>query len=92
MCIVRVDVFFFFKQKTAYEMLRSLVGSEMCIRDRDGFTKQHKVHDLVYFETTESIESAITREKKLKKWNREWKIKLIEKDNPEWRDLYAGLV
>jgi putative endonuclease len=58
----------------------------------DGFTKQHRVHNLVYFETTESIESAIAREKKLKKWNREWKIRLIEKNNPEWRDLYAELV
>jgi len=58
----------------------------------DGFTKQYRVHNLVYFETTESIESAIAREKKLKKWNREWKIRLIEKNNPEWRDLYAELV
>ncbi len=58
----------------------------------DGFTKQYKVHNLVYFEITESIGSAISREKNLKKWNREWKIRLIEKGNPEWRDLYAGLI
>ncbi len=58
----------------------------------EGFTRQYKVHNLVYFEITESIESAIAREKKLKKWNREWKIRLIEKSNPEWRDLYAELI
>jgi putative endonuclease len=58
----------------------------------EGFSKQYKVHNLVYFEITESIESAIAREKKLKKWNREWKIRLIEKSNPEWRDLYAELI
>ena len=58
----------------------------------EGFTKQHKVHSLVYFEITESIESAIDREKKLKKWNRAWKIRLIEKINPEWRDLYSELI
>jgi len=58
----------------------------------EGFTKQYKVHNLVYFEFTESIESAIAREKKLKKWNREWKIRLIEKSNPDWRDLYLELI
>ena len=58
----------------------------------EGFTKQYKVHSLVYFEITESIESAIDREKKLKKWNREWKIRLIERINPEWRDLYSELI
>jgi putative endonuclease len=58
----------------------------------EGFTKQHKVHSLVHFEITESIESAIAREKKLKKWNRDWKIRLIEKSNPDWRDLYAELI
>jgi putative endonuclease len=58
----------------------------------EGFTKQYAVHDLVYFEITESVESAIAREKQLKKWNRAWKIRLIEKSNPEWRDLYAELI
>ena len=56
------------------------------------FTKQYSVHNLVYFEITESVESAIAREKKLKKWNRAWKIRLIEKTNPEWRDLYMELI
>ena len=46
---------------------------------------------LVYFETTSNIQAAIEREKKLKKWNRAWKINLIEKDNPEWEDLSENL-
>ena len=58
----------------------------------DGFTKQYKVHTLVYYERTDSSESAIVREKQIKKWNREWKINLIEKDNPEWQDLYEELI
>ena len=58
----------------------------------EGFTKQYSVHNLVYFEITESVKSAIAREKKLKKWNRAWKIRLIEKTNPEWRDLYMELI
>ena len=57
-----------------------------------GFTKEYGVHNLVYFETTESVESAIAREKQLKKWNRAWKIRLIEKCNPDWRDLYSELI
>jgi putative endonuclease len=43
---------------------------------------------LVFFEETNDVESAITREKQMKKWNRQWKIELIEKNNPEWKDLY----
>ena len=58
----------------------------------DGFTKKYEIHDLVYFETTDSVVSAITREKQLKKWNRSWKLKLIEKDNPNWNDLYKNLI
>ena len=58
----------------------------------DGFTKEYAVHNLVYFEVTESVESAIAREKQLKKWNRAWKIRLIEKNNPEWQDLYTELI
>lgn len=57
----------------------------------DGFTKKYGVHRLVYYEQTEDIRSAIQREKRLKKWNRQWKIKLIEKHNPDWKDLYDGL-
>ncbi len=54
----------------------------------DGFCKKYNVKQLVYFEQHETAESAITREKQLKKWNRAWKLKLIEKENPQWEDLY----
>ena len=58
----------------------------------DGFTKKYGVHLLVYFEETSDAESAITREKQLKTWNRQWKINLIVKSNPYWKDLYPGLL
>jgi putative endonuclease len=57
----------------------------------DGFSKEHGVTRLVYFEAHDSIEEAILREKRLKKWNRDWKIKLIEEGNPTWRDLYEEI-
>jgi putative endonuclease len=57
----------------------------------DGFTKRYQVHRLVYFEFTTDAHSAITREKQLKAWKRRWKIELIQKDNPNWRDLYDDL-
>jgi putative endonuclease len=57
-----------------------------------GFTKIYGVKMLVYYEQTELVLSAITREKQLKKWKREWKIRLIESMNPEWKDLYNELV
>jgi len=58
----------------------------------EGFTKRYGVKTLVWYEVTESIEAAITREKQIKKWNRAWKIELIEKANPGWRDLYPDIV
>lgn len=58
----------------------------------DGFTKKYNVHRLVYYEQTNDVKSAIEREKKLKKWNRKWKLNLIEKKNPDWKDLYNELV
>jgi len=58
----------------------------------DGFTKKYDVHQLVYYEETSHIDSAITREKQLKKWNRAWKIHLIEKQNPNWDDLYDQII
>jgi putative endonuclease len=58
----------------------------------DGFTKTYKVHALVYLEQHERMEEAILREKQIKKWNRAWKIRLIEERNPEWRDLYLEIV
>lgn len=53
----------------------------------EGFTKKYKIKSLVFHETYGDIQEAFRREKQLKKWNREWKIKLIEKDNPEWNDI-----
>lgn len=57
----------------------------------EGFTKKYQVHDLVWYEIHEEMQSAITREKQLKKWNRDWKIKLIEQKNSAWIDLYPGI-
>ena len=56
----------------------------------DGFTSKYNIDKLVYYEETPDIVSAITREKQLKKWNRDWKIKLIEKVNLEWNDLFLS--
>jgi len=58
----------------------------------EGFTKGYQVHRLVYYEQTNDIRSAITREKQMKKWKRRWKIELIEENNPEWKDLYDELI
>jgi putative endonuclease len=57
-----------------------------------GFTERYGVHALVWFEQHENMESAIIREKPIKKWNREWKLRLIEETNPQWRDLYPEIV
>jgi putative endonuclease len=57
-----------------------------------GFTKRHGVHMLVYYELHDDMESAIAREKALKKWNRRWKLRLIEEMNPEWKDLYESIL
>ncbi|RPJ15769.1 MAG: GIY-YIG nuclease family protein, partial [Desulfobacteraceae bacterium] len=54
----------------------------------DGFTKTYDVHNLVWYENHMTAESAITKEKQIKKWKRKWKLELIEKNNPEWKDLY----
>ena len=58
----------------------------------EGFTKRYGVYMLVYYEQCDSAESAIQREKRLKFWNRKWKIRLIEEANPEWKDLYEEIV
>ena len=57
-----------------------------------GFTEKYNLHKLVYYEQTIDIESALQREKQLKKWNRMWKIELIEKHNLHWKDLYNDLI
>ncbi len=58
----------------------------------EGFTERYDVNLLVWYESSESIESAIAYEKKLKRWRREWKIEMVEKQNPEWVDLYPQIV
>ena len=65
-------------ERRLYEHINNLV---------DGFTKQYGVYALVYFEETNSIEAAITREKQLKNWRRQWKTDLINENNQGWRDL-----
>jgi len=57
----------------------------------DGFTSKYAVHLLVWFEQHGTMESAIAREKTIKKWRRDWKLNLIESVNPQWRDLYADI-
>ncbi|MCE2457314.1 MAG: GIY-YIG nuclease family protein [Dehalococcoidia bacterium] len=57
----------------------------------EGFTKRYNVHNLVWYEVHETMESAILRENALKKWRRVWKIELIEKENPRWLDLYKEI-
>jgi len=57
----------------------------------EGFTKQYQIRRLVYFEQFDNIELAIRREKNLKKWNRAWKVRLIEENDPDWTDLYPRI-
>ena len=58
----------------------------------EGFTKRYGVHQLVWYELHASMESALAREKRLKDWKRSWKLELIEKNNPDWQDLYSTIV
>ena len=58
----------------------------------EGFTKRYSVHQLVWYELHENMESALEREKRMKGWKRKWKIELIESMNPNWRDLYHTIV
>ncbi len=58
----------------------------------EGFTKKYHVHRLVYWEQSGDVIAAIQREKQIKKWNRSWKIRLIERKNPDWEDLYSTIV
>ena len=68
--------------RRAYERKNDLI---------EGFTKKYGVHKLVYYKQTNDIHNAIQREKELKKWNRQGKINLIEKFNPNWNDIYDVL-
>jgi putative endonuclease len=58
----------------------------------EGFTKKYSINRLVYYESTEVVNAAILREKQLKKWKRQWKVELIEKSNPDWRDLSEAFI
>ena len=58
----------------------------------EGFTKKYRVKKLVYYEVHDNAESAMTREKRIKKWRRKWKLRLIEEKNPQWTDLYDEIV
>ena len=76
---------------TLYVGVTSDLEGRMSIHVQDllsGFTAKYQVHRLVYYEMHETMEDAIAREKRLKKWNRQWKIRLIESANPEWIDLF----
>ena len=66
-------------------------GYEHRSKTMPGFTKRYSVDKLVWFEIYEDVISAITREKELKKWRRDWKIRLIEENNPGWVDLYPAI-
>jgi putative endonuclease len=57
----------------------------------EGFTKRYRVHQLVWYELHNTMETAITREKAIKEWKRKWKMELIEKFNPTWNDLYESI-
>ena len=58
----------------------------------DGFTKKYGVHALVHYEKIDSLKEAIQCEKRLKRWNRKWKLRLIEESNPDWKDLYYDFI
>ena len=58
----------------------------------ESFSKRYGIHRLVYYELFEDMVTAITREKQMKKWRRSWKLVLIEKQNPDWNDLWEGIV
>lgn len=76
---------------TLYIGVTSDLIGRMSIHIQDllaGFTTKYRVHRLVYYEMHPTMDAAITREKQLKKWNRQWKVRLIESVNPEWLDLF----
>ncbi|WP_439530711.1 GIY-YIG nuclease family protein [Pannonibacter sp.] len=72
------------------DLLRRISEHRLGIGSR--FAARYEVHRLVYYELFDDVEQAIHREKQLKRWNRAWKIRLIEERNPDWVDLFPGLV
>ena len=80
---------------TLYTGVTSNLVKRICEHKNDfveSFTKKYGVHTLVWYELHETMESAISREKAIKNWQRAWKIKVIEEMNPQWRDLYSDLL
>ena len=80
---------------TLYTGVTSNLIQRMWQHKRDiiqGFTRKYNVKTLVYYEVHENAESALTREKNIKRWRRSWKLDLIEKSNPGWRDLYEDIL
>jgi putative endonuclease len=65
--------------------------AEHRLKEVEGFTKKYEISRLLYFEQFDDAENAIRREERLKKWNRAWKIRLIEEHNPNWDDLYPDI-
>ena len=76
------------------EVTSNLVARTWQYKDNqvEGFTERYNVHLLVYYEILADMHSAITREKQIKKWNRAWKIRLIESTNPTWRGLWNEII
>ena len=64
-------------------------AGEHFLKQGGQFTKKYNLHRLVYAEETTDVNAAIAREKQVKNWHRQWKINLIEAENPEWKDLFA---
>ncbi|UCG62292.1 MAG: GIY-YIG nuclease family protein [Candidatus Zixiibacteriota bacterium] len=62
------------------------------MRETEGFSSKYEVYILVYYECHDDLREAIMREKRIKRWRRSWKLELIEKSNPNWRDLYDDIV
>ena len=58
----------------------------------EGFTQKYRIKKLVYYEITSDIQSAILREKRIKRWSRDWKLRLIQSMNPQWEDLYEQII
>lgn len=83
------------KNETLYIEVSSNLAKRIWEHKNDlveGFTKRYKVHNLVWYELHDNMDAAIEREKNMKEWQREWKIKLIEKDNPHGDDLYDTII
>ncbi|MBI2326412.1 GIY-YIG nuclease family protein [Candidatus Collierbacteria bacterium] len=83
-----------YKNGTLYIGITGDLRTRVSLHQADlikGFTEKYTVHSLVYFEEYNNPTEAIAREKQLKKWNRKWKIELIEKTNPDWSDLSGDL-